>query len=186
MTGCFNPSQLAWVNLMLEVIQEALILPLFYCIGITIANKEETINRVRTGMAVTLGLYFAFTLFILLFANQLVEWMAQNPDTVDATATYIRAGHDRVDHLLVRFPDHCVQRWMQVHIYHFGDGRRSLLPWDMLFLSSLDVSLQLGVNGIAYSNAIASFFTLLYAGVVFSRKMGMKPRIGNRTMIMLG
>ena len=28
---------------------------------------------------------------------------------------------------------------------------------------------------IAYSNAIASFFTLLYAGVVFSRKMGMKP-----------
>ena len=25
-------SQLAWVNLMLEVIQEALILPLFYCI----------------------------------------------------------------------------------------------------------------------------------------------------------
>ena len=50
-------SQLAWVNLMLEVVQEALILPLFYCIGITITNREETINRVRTGMAVTLGLY---------------------------------------------------------------------------------------------------------------------------------
>ena len=83
-------SQLAWVNLMLEVIQEALILPLFYCIGITIANKEQTINRVRTGMAVTFGLYIAFTIFILLFANQLVEWMAQNPDTIDATATYIR------------------------------------------------------------------------------------------------
>ena len=83
-------SQLAWVNLMLEVIQEALILPLFYCIGITIANKEQTINRVRTGMAVTFGLYIVFTIFILLFANQLVEWMAQNPDTIDATATYIR------------------------------------------------------------------------------------------------
>jgi Na+-driven multidrug efflux pump len=83
-------SQLAWVNLMLEVIQEALILPLFYCIGITIANKEQTINRVRTGMAVTFGLYIAFTIFILLFANQLVELMAQNPDTIDATATYIR------------------------------------------------------------------------------------------------
>ena len=41
-------------------------------------------------MAVTFGLYIAFTIFILLFANQLVEWMAQNPDTIDATATYIR------------------------------------------------------------------------------------------------
>ena len=64
-------SQLAWVNLMLEVVQEALILPLFYCIGTTIANREETINRVRTGMAVTLGLYLAFTVAILLFATQL-------------------------------------------------------------------------------------------------------------------
>ena len=83
-------SQLAWVNLMLEVVQEALILPLFYCIGITITNREETINRVRTGMAVTLGLYLAFTVAILLFATQLTEWMAQNPDTIDATAEYIR------------------------------------------------------------------------------------------------
>ena len=83
-------SQLAWVNLMLEVVQEALILPLFYCIGITIANREETINRVRTGMAVTLGLYLVFTVVILLFATQLTEWMAQNPDTIGATAEYIR------------------------------------------------------------------------------------------------
>ena len=83
-------SQLAWVNLMLEVVQEALILPLFYCIGITIANRDETINRVRTGMTVTLGLYLAFTVAILLFATQLTEWMAQNPDTIDATAEYIR------------------------------------------------------------------------------------------------
>ena len=46
-------SQLAWVNLMLEVVQEALILPLFYCIGITITNREETINRVRTCLLYT-------------------------------------------------------------------------------------------------------------------------------------
>ena len=171
-------SQLAWVNLMLEVIQEALILPLFYCIGITIANKEETINRVRTGMAVTLGLYLAFTLFILLFANQLVEWMAQNPDTVDATATYIRLEmlgstmFSLVRFLIIVF----ILLDMQVHIYAILAIQVVLsVLCDTLFLSSLDVSLQLGVNGIAYSNAIASFFTLLYAGVVFSRKMDMKP-----------
>jgi Na+-driven multidrug efflux pump len=44
---------------------------------------------------------------------------------------------------------------------------------DSFFLSDLDFSLQLGVNGIAYSNAIASFITLVYAITVFSRKMDM-------------
>ena len=170
-------SQLAWVNLILEVIQEALILPLFYCIGITIANREQTINRVRTGMAVTLGLYAAFTIFILIFANQLVELMAQNPDTVDATATYIRLEmigstlFSLVRFLIIVF----ILMDMRNHIYAIlGIQVFFSILLDSLFLSSLDYSLQLGVNGIAYSNAIASFFSLIYAVFVFSRKMEMK------------
>lgn len=169
-------SQLAWVNLMVEVIQEALILPLFYCIGITIANKEQTINRVRTGMAVTFGLYIAFTIFILLFANQLVEWMAQNPDTIDATATYIRLEmfgstlFSLVRFLIIVF----ILMDMRIHIYAILAIQVFFsILFDSLFLSSLDFSLQLGVNGIAYSNAIASFFSLIYAGIVFSKKMDM-------------
>ena len=170
-------SQLAWVNLILEVIQEALILPLFYCIGITIANREQTINRVRTGMAVTLGLYAAFTIFILIFANQLVELMAQNPDTVDATATYIRLEmigstlFSLVRFLIIVF----ILMDMRNHIYAIlGIQVFFSILLDSLFLSSLDYSLQLGVNGIAYSNAIASFFSLIYAVFVFSWKMEMK------------
>jgi Na+-driven multidrug efflux pump len=169
-------SQLAWVNLMLEVIQEALILPLFFCIGITIANKEQTINRVRTGMAVTLGLYLTFTILILLFANSLVEWMAQNPDTIDETATYIRLEmigstlFSLVRFLIIVF----ILMDMRVHIYAIlGIQVFLTILFDSLFLSTLDFSLELGVNGIAYSNAIASFVTLVYATVVFSRKMGM-------------
>ena len=115
--------------------------------------------------------------------------MAQNSDTVDATATYIRLEmigstmFSLVRFLIIVF----ILLDIQVHIYAILAIQVVLsVLCDTLFLSSLDVSLQLGVNGIAYSNAIASFFTLLYAGVVFSRKMGMKPRIGNRTMIMLG
>ncbi len=161
---------------MLEVVQEALILPLFYCIGITIANREETINRVRTGMAVTLGLYLLFTVFILLFANQLTEWMAQNPDTIDATAEYIRLEmfgttlFSLVRFLVIVF----ILLDMRVHIYAIlGIQVVTSLVFDTIFLSSLDFSLQLGVNGIAYSNAIASLITLSYAVTVFSRKMGM-------------
>ena len=169
-------SQLAWVNLMLEVVQEALILPLFYCIGITIGNQNETINRVRTGMTVTLGLYLAFTVAILLFATQLTEWMAQNPDTIDATAEYIRLEmigttlFSMVRFLIIVF----ILLDMRAHIYAIlGIQVVTSVILDSYFLSSLDFSLQLGVNGIAYSNAIASFITLIYAVTVFSRKMGM-------------
>ena len=169
-------SQLAWVNLMLEVVQEALILPLFYCIGITITNREETINRVRTGMAVTLGLYLAFTVAILLFATQLTEWMAQNPDTIGATAEYIRLEmigttlFSMVRFLIIVF----ILLDMKEHIYAIlGIQVVTSVIFDSYFLSSLDFSLQLGVNGIAYSNAIASFITLIYAVTVFSRKMEM-------------
>lgn len=169
-------SQLAWVNLMLEVVQEALILPLFYCIGVTIANQDETINRVRTGMTVTLGLYLAFTIAILLFATHLTEWMAQNPDTIDATAEYIRLEmigttlFSMVRFLIIVF----ILLDMREHIYAIlGIQVVTSVILDSYFLSSLDFSLQLGVNGIAYSNAIASFITLVYAVTVFSRKMGM-------------
>ena len=87
--------------------------------------------------------------------------MAQNPNTIDATATYIRLEmFGSTLFSLVRF-------LIIECIYQFR------ILFDSLFLSSLDFSLQLGVNGIGYSNAIASFFSLIYAGIVFSKKMEM-------------
>jgi hypothetical protein len=63
---------------------------------------------------------------------------------------------------------------MKEHIYAIlGIQVVTSIALDSYFLSDLDFSLQLGVNGIAYSNAIASFITLTYAITVFSRKMGM-------------
>ena len=127
-------------------------------------------------MTVTLGLYLAFTVAILLFATQLTEWMAQNPDTIDATAEYIRLEmigttlFSMVRFLIIVF----ILLDMRAHIYAIlGIQVVTSVILDSYFLSSLDFSLQLGVNGIAYSNAIASFITLIYAVTVFSRKMGM-------------
>ena len=42
--------QLSWVNLFYEIASEAIILPLFFFIGKVIHNKNETNNRVRTGL----------------------------------------------------------------------------------------------------------------------------------------
>lgn len=49
-------SQLQWVNLFYEVVQEALILPLFFLLGKSMEDKNEFANKVRTGLIVTGGI----------------------------------------------------------------------------------------------------------------------------------
>ena len=52
-SGINIASQLSWVNLFYEVVQEALILPLFYLLGKSLPNKAEFANKFRTGLTVT-------------------------------------------------------------------------------------------------------------------------------------
>ena len=90
-TWGFNiASQLSWVNLFYEVIQEAIILPLFFLLGKSILCKEELENKTRTGLIVTGIIYFVLSLIIIIFAKQLVIFMAQDDVLVDATVNYIR------------------------------------------------------------------------------------------------
>ncbi len=83
-------SQLSWVNLLYEIVQEALILPLFYIIGLSLNDNNELANKIRTGLLVTFGIYGALSILISIFANPLVRFMAQNVTLVDETVTYIR------------------------------------------------------------------------------------------------
>ena len=49
--------QLSWINLIYEVINEAIILPLFYFIGKVIFDKKDLTNRMKTGLLITLSIY---------------------------------------------------------------------------------------------------------------------------------
>lgn len=40
--------QLSWINLIYEVINEAIILPLFYFVGKVLSDKKELTNRMKT------------------------------------------------------------------------------------------------------------------------------------------
>ena len=82
--------QLSWVNLIYEVINEAIILPLFFFIAKVKDDKKEFSNRVRTGMLVSLGIYAFLSIIIFVFAEQLLALMATDTDILAASATYIR------------------------------------------------------------------------------------------------
>ena len=49
--------QLSWVNLIYKIVNEAIILPLFFFIGKVISDKKEFTNRVKTGLLISLGVY---------------------------------------------------------------------------------------------------------------------------------
>ena len=58
--------QLSWVNLIYEIVNEAIILPLFFFIGKVVSDKTEFANRVRTGLLISLVVYSALSALILL------------------------------------------------------------------------------------------------------------------------
>ena len=62
--------QLSWVNLIYEVVSEAIILPLFYFTGQTLMDKKEFANRIKTGLAVVLSVYLVISLAVIMFTKQ--------------------------------------------------------------------------------------------------------------------
>ena len=82
--------QLSWVNLLYEVINEVIILPLFYFIGKVIIDKKELTNRIKTGLLLSLIIYLCLSIIIMIFAEDLLLLMAASPDIIDASVIYIR------------------------------------------------------------------------------------------------
>ena len=170
-------SQLVWINLILEVIYEALILPLFYLIGKTINNRNKTVNKIKSGLSLTFGLYLACAIIIILFAKQLVTAMAQNPDTIDATVSYIR--FEMVAAILIGPVKFMMVVFIllnyRIHLYALLFIQMVLsIVLDSILLSELDFSLGLGVNGIAYSNIIVYSTMLIYIMYIFCKNYEIK------------
>lgn len=82
--------QLSWVNLIYEILQEAIILPLFFFVGKAIDDKRELTNRVRSGLIVSGAAYAMLSMFILLFAEKLLDFMMASPEIMRESAVYIR------------------------------------------------------------------------------------------------
>ena len=53
------------MNLLYEILSEAIILPLFYFVGQVKDDKKDFANRVRTGMLIALGVYALLTVCCL-------------------------------------------------------------------------------------------------------------------------
>lgn len=168
-------SQLQYINLMFEVLQEMLILPLFFIIGKTINDHLATKNKIKTGLVGLFVIFVVFSGIIGIFSNWIVEAMAQNTSLVDQTVSYIRLElvgmvfSNLVKFLMVLF----ILKSFKKQIYIVLVLQMIFtIAFDSLFISELGFSLNLGVNGIAYTNIIVNIAMFIYMGVVTLKSFG--------------
>lgn len=151
--------QLSWVSLLYEIIDEAIILPLFFFLGKVTDDRKEFNNRLKTGLFVSLSIYALMAAGILVFAEPLLKLMAASADILEASAAYIRIESiANIFGILFSFAGVAlvaVGKEKLVYILAFAKLVLCLLS-DTFLVSSLPFSAGLGVIGIGVSNIIVN------------------------------
>lgn len=168
-------SQLQWVNLLYEILQEAFILPLYFFIGSAFAKSDraELANRVKTGLLISFVIYTALSLFIIIFATPLIKFMGQDTALIAETAMYIKL--ETVAALfatLVKFVMVVLVTIKKEKYLYCTLGLQMVLIilFDVFLISNLSVSVKAGVNGIACTNIIVNGLLLSLAFVLLYRE----------------
>ena len=165
--------QLSWVNLLYEILNEAIILPLFFFIGKVATDKQEFANRVRTGLILSFSIYLVLSAVILGFTKPLLSFMAADRTIIDASATYIRI--ESVANIFLILSHFVLVVLVTVnkskYLYLLTIARLVLsLICDAFLVSTLPFSLNLGVNGIGYSNILVNSILLLVSLLLLDKE----------------
>ncbi len=184
--------QLGWVNLLYEIMNEAILLPLFFFAGQVIRDRTAFANRVRSGLLMTLCIYTAFSGVIILAAEPLLDWMAANGSILQASATYIRIESVAnifgmlASFLLVALIS--LNREKYIYILTIVRLILSLLS-DTFLVSTLPCSLNLGVNGIGWSNILVNAVLLMVSALLLRQediRIFSKEKLFSLVLLLLG
>ena len=166
-------SQLSWVNLIYEIVEEAFILPLFFILGKSLGSKEELENKTRVGLIISGGSYLVLSILIITLARPLCTWMASDPSTMDATVQYIRLESIAsclsilskfITVLLVTIGK---DKYMYIQL---GIQMALSMLLDTFLISTLPCSANIGVNGIAVANIVTSVVLVISAFIMLRRE----------------
>lgn len=165
--------QLSWVNLFYEILNEAIILPLFYFIGQVKENKKELSNRIRTGMLISFGVYTTLATIIISFIKPLLSLMATDVTILSESASYIRIESiANIFSILTQFTLVALVTINKSKYLYILTGLKLVLCLisDTYLVSSLPISLNLGVNGIGYSNILVNSLLLAVSLVLLAKE----------------
>ncbi|MDY4788587.1 MAG: MATE family efflux transporter [Bacilli bacterium] len=165
--------QLTWVNLIYEIINEAIILPLYFFMGQAKNDKQEFTNRVKNGLIIALISYLILTIFICVFAEPLLNLMATSKDIIKESISYIR--FESIANIFT-----ILFSFNLVVLITIGKDRYVYLLTiiklifsvilDTFLISSFNFSLNLGVNGIAISNIIINAILFVVSIIILKNE----------------
>lgn len=165
--------QLSWVNLLYEILTEAIVLPLYFFMGQVFCDKKEFSNRIRTGLIICVSAYTILSVFVIVLIEPLLSLMDTDKAIIDASAVYIRIESiANIFFLSFRFIlVSLVTLNKEIYFYILtGVNLVLCLMVDIFLVSTLPISLNLGVNGIAISNIIVNGFLILVSIVVLHKE----------------
>ena len=87
-SGVIIASQVVWLSLMFKVLQDLFIMPLYFILGNTITDQNETKNKLKTGLAIIVAVFALTTGTLFLAAPSLVKAMAQSPNLVKSICIF--------------------------------------------------------------------------------------------------
>lgn len=164
--------QLSWVSLIYEIIDEAIILPLFYFVGKVVNDKKELTNRMKTGLLVTVGIYLILSIVIISSAEPLLKLMATDESIINASATYIRIeAVANIFSIMQKFAlVGLITLGKDNYVYVLTGVKLVLcLIFDTFLVSTLSFSANLGVNGIGISNIIVNAILFIVTIIILAR-----------------
>ena len=165
--------QLSWVNLVYEILDEAIILPLYFFMGKAINNKNDYTNRIKTGLIISFSVYAVCSIFIIGFTNPLLSIMATSKDIISESVIYIRIESiANIFILLSNFILICLITLGKSRYVYILTAAKLILSivFDTFLVSTLNISANLGVNGIGYSNIIVNIILFAVSVVLLSKE----------------
>ena len=165
--------QLSWVNLLYEILDEAIILPLYFFMGKAINNKNDYTNRIKTGLIISFSVYAVCSIFIIGFTNPLLSIMATSKDIISESVIYIRIESiANIFILLSNFILICLITLGKSRYVYILTAAKLILSivFDTFLVSTLNISANLGVNGIDYSNIIVNIILFAVSVVLLSKE----------------
>lgn len=176
-SGINIASQQMWLGIIYEVFEEAIIAPLFFFFGkIKDKNSDEEkyifINKVRSSILIITFIYIVMAFIINVFAGNLVTVMKQQTELYLQTTTYIRleslANIAVVLFHLVIIVHTALENYKSIFVITTIKMFLTIIL-DIVFVSQYSISLNLGVNGIAYNNIISNLISVIIALVLLNK-----------------
>lgn len=155
-------SQIAWLNIIYEVLQEAILLPLFYILGAVHKNKALLKKRVFSGIKWIFPIYFLLSLLIWFFTREIATYLKPAPHLLEKIILYIRLETFTIPFRLLFDVCFCTLVVLNLNKKMYLVSCVQIVLrciFDFVFVKRI----HLGIQGLAYSSWLVSLFSAVFA-----------------------